>query len=38
MQHETLKHSVQATVAAGSCSKHGIMIQQGPPEAIVGFY
>ena len=38
MQCKTLKHHAQATGAAGSCSQHGIMKQQSPPEAIAGFY
>ena len=38
MQRETQKYHVQATSAAGSCSWHGIMIDQSPPEAISGFY
>ena len=38
MQHETLKHHAQATGAAESCSQYGIIIQQNPPEATIGFY
>ena len=38
MQHETLEHHVQATSAAGSCSQHGIIIQQSPPEATIDLY
>ena len=38
MQCKTLNHCVQATGAVGSCSEHGITIQQCPPEAAIGFY
>ena len=38
MQHKTQKYHAQATSAAGSCSQHGIMIHQSPPEATIGFY
>ena len=38
IQRETQKYHAQATSAAGSCSQHGIMIHQRPPEATIGLY
>ena len=38
MQYKTLNNHAQATDAAGSCSKHIIMIQKSPPEATKSFY
>ena len=38
MQRKTQKYGAQATSTAGSCSQHGIMIHQSPPEASIGFY